>query len=74
LYRISGTYFYGHKNPSEKTFPDMVFPRPAWAEDGYDRSVPSSILQQGIINRVGGSAGGSSSNKRPLLTGFVVQR
>jgi hypothetical protein len=70
LYRISGTYYYAHRNPNPKTLPDMVFPRPAWALDAFDRSVPTSILQGGIIDS-GGKGGGKNKNNG-LLTGFVV--
>jgi hypothetical protein len=71
LYRISGTYFYGHRKPDPKTLPNMVFPRPAWCQDAFDRSVPASILKQGIIDG-GGKGGGKGGSNNGLLTGFVV--
>lgn len=33
LYRISGIYVYGHKNPSTNVFNYIAFGRPAWLED-----------------------------------------
>lgn len=33
LFRISGTYIFGLKDPSEETLVDTTFPRPPWAED-----------------------------------------
>lgn len=50
LYRISGTYVYGHKNPSSLTSDELVFPRPPWLKDEFARIVPHSIFQQGLID------------------------
>lgn len=43
LYRISGTYVYGHKNPDPLDLSSHVqFSRPAWMLDTFDRSLPTS--------------------------------
>jgi hypothetical protein len=49
LYRISGTYLYGKKNPSSQMTSDFLFPLPPWLEDVFDRTMPADRLQQGII-------------------------
>lgn len=33
MFRISGTYIYGLKDPSEETLIDTTFPRPPWVEE-----------------------------------------
>ena len=50
LYRISGTYVYGHKNPNKKTIRDVDFPRPPWLEDVFNRSMPDTRLTQNLAD------------------------
>ena len=41
LYRISGTYVYGHKNPDDFTPNNISFPCPPWMDpSGIDRTMP----------------------------------
>lgn len=63
LYRLSGVYVYGHKNPSAQISNNVVYPRPPWLEDVFDRTVPLNSFQQGLSNSVGSSSstGGSAS-------------
>jgi len=50
LYRISGTYVYGHTNPSARVFPDVVFTRPPWLADVFQRTLSQTNFQQNLIN------------------------
>ncbi len=50
LYRISGTYVYGHRNPSPTTINNINFARPPWLQDSFNRFVPADKLQQGLSN------------------------
>ena len=63
LYRISGTYVYGHKNPDADTVNNIIFPRPPWLQDSFDRSMPSSKLMKGLTEGLG-----VTSNKTQFLT------
>ena len=47
LYRISGTYVYGHKNPPD-VFDLVNFPRPPWMQDNFQRTVPSSAFEASL--------------------------
>jgi hypothetical protein len=43
LYRLSGVYIFGAKNPSAQITNDMNFPRPAWLNPaGVDRTLPAT--------------------------------
>ncbi len=52
LYRISGTYIYGHKNPSANVTDFIAFPRPPWMTDiGADkRTLKVGDLLQNVSN------------------------
>jgi len=52
LYRVSGTYVYGHKNPPANVTEDVCFPQPPWLLT-QDQTMPAGNVQQGIINIVG---------------------
>lgn len=54
LYRISGTYVYGCRNPSTAPVNDIQFGRPPWMEDNAPngREVPEQTLTQNLINIV----------------------
>jgi len=56
IYRISGTYVYGHRNPSPLTIQNIAFSRPPWLQDSFSRTMPANLLQQDIIN-IQGAAG-----------------
>lgn len=50
VYRISGTYVYGHKNPSNDVFDDVRYGRPPWADTtGVSRRVDSDSVAGGLI-------------------------
>ena len=50
LYRISGTYVYGCTDPSDDVFSDVVYPRPPWLIDAFDRFVQFGQFEEHIIN------------------------
>lgn len=57
LYSINGVYLYGRKNPSDSNiYRDVVFPLPPWMENRFTRTVPTSVLQKGIITLGTGGA------------------
>lgn len=56
VYRISGIYIYGCKLPADQVIKNVNYPRPAWIDDVFNRSIPTSALEQGLINIVGGAA------------------
>jgi hypothetical protein len=46
IYRISGTYVYGFKNPSKAT---MYYSRPPWMDKSVDCAVSDSQFKDGIL-------------------------
>ncbi len=50
LYRISGTYVYGHKKPHARLHQDVNFPYPPWLNKGINRQFPDGKLKHGIID------------------------
>lgn len=50
LYRISGTFTYGHKNPSDQTIKDINFSRPPWLTNDFDRTVTERDLEGSLID------------------------
>lgn len=58
IYRISGTYVYGHRNPSDNVTDFIVFPRPPWMTDvGADRrTLNTRDLLQNVSNLDSGSS------------------
>lgn len=50
VYRISGVYVYGHKNPSDDVFDDVQYPRPPWLDStGILRRVAEDAIIPGLI-------------------------
>lgn len=50
LYRITGTYIYGHKSPSDDVFDDVEYPRPPWLDSaGIQRRVAEGSVVDGLI-------------------------
>jgi hypothetical protein len=54
MYRISGTYVYGKKNPAgqtkaEELFEDVRYGRPPWANDNIIRKVDETKLENNLI-------------------------
>ena len=70
LYRISGTYVYGHRNPSGDVFRDIAFPRPPWLEDVFDRSMPDNLLEKGLSEAT--STGGAAAIVSPGMNARVI--
>lgn len=63
LYRISGTYYYGHKDPqAASTFDRMSFPRPPWLQDIDSRTVDDEMLETGLIDGSGGGGAGAGGD------------
>lgn len=58
LYRISGTYVYGHKNPASVTVSNINYARPPWLENSFVRNVPTSVLKQNLVNNTQQGQGG----------------
>jgi hypothetical protein len=49
IWRISGTYIYGHKRPDTTTINDATFPRAPWLKSGaFTRDVPVEKLTTGL--------------------------
>lgn len=66
LYRISGTYYYGHVDPQAATTWDrMSFPRPPWLLDVDSRTVDKNLLQKNISES--GSGSGGSGLDQPAI-------
>lgn len=49
LYRISGIYVYGHKNPPQAV---LSYGRPPWLQDVFDRTVVTTQLQGKLLDFV----------------------
>ena len=49
-YRISGTYYYGHKRPPSGITPAMCFPRPPWLSDTPSRFIDSTTIFEKFLN------------------------
>lgn len=43
-FRISGTYYYGHKRPTVDITKLMAFPKPPWIANFFNRTIPSNDL------------------------------
>lgn len=50
VWRISGTYVYGHVNPSLVCTDDIIFTRPPWLEDFVERNFPRELVVNGLID------------------------
>lgn len=57
-YRISGTYYYGHKKPPRNPLSAACWPRPPWLDDKITRTVPApeGFFEKNLINPVKGTA------------------
>ncbi len=69
LYRISGTYVYGCKNPPANVFEKVVYGRAPWLSDTLPngRNQPTALLRQNLINFVGGP------NQQGGLQGIMIK-
>lgn len=70
LYRLSGTYVYGHRRPHEATVRDVVYPMPPWLFGNFARTQPPSYYKDLIFLRAAGR--GSSSISTPGTGAGVV--
>ncbi len=52
LYSISGMYVYGCRKPDPDAYKNMIFPRPVWLQDVFERKITITDFEQGIINVV----------------------
>lgn len=50
LYRISGVYVYGHKNPNADVFKDAVFPLYPWVDQPGGRQMEGGDFKRGMID------------------------
>lgn len=49
IYRISGTYYYGHINPDSKTINNINYPRFPWYDSGtFSQTIDPDQLKQGL--------------------------
>jgi hypothetical protein len=53
IYRISGVYIYGHKNPNADVYRDAVFPIYPWVANSDGRQMLSSDFKKGLLDGVG---------------------
>jgi hypothetical protein len=60
IYRLTGTYVYGHLNPNASLAANVNFPRPPWLQDNFDRTLPGQYFEGNLMD--GGGTGGSSSS------------
>lgn len=58
IYRISGTYVYGAKNPATA---QPFYPRPPWLQDSLDRFVNTDRFVEDLKDYQGSNAGGGGS-------------
>lgn len=58
VYRISGTYVYGHRKPSVKALLDARVARQPWVEDRFVRRFTEKDFMKNVID--GGNTGPSS--------------
>lgn len=49
LYRLSGTYVYGHKKPDANTVLNLSFARPPWVDESLDRGLSTGLLTPDLI-------------------------
>lgn len=90
VWRLSGTYFFGHRNPGDGTaystsvFNIAQYPRAPWLDDGFTRNIPASALESALISWAGGGgqkaagsaqgAAGGGNNLTGIVGGGNAQR
>lgn len=65
LYRISGTYVYGHKNPGDDAFARVQFGLPPYLSDGAPPLFRQSAKKGGIMEGTATGGGGEPSPGDP---------
>ena len=58
IYRISGVYVYGRKNPADNVYEDAVFPVYPWIANTEGRQMLTSDLKKGLIDGGTNTTGG----------------
>jgi len=53
VYRISGTYVYGHQNPNLLINRNVYYPRPPWMQNRFARTVPDAAYETFVIDANG---------------------
>ena len=53
LFRLSGAYVYGHKNPGSSPLNKVTFPQPPWLNGTFPRTIPASALKKTIAEPAG---------------------
>lgn len=56
VYRISGCYVYGHRNPAILTYQNVTFPLKSWMQNSIDRTVPLSKITPNLLTAGVGSS------------------
>jgi hypothetical protein len=64
IYRLSGTFFYGHRDPNERTIRNINYPRSPFVVDAFDRTIVDGDLAQNLSN-IFSSAGGNNATIVP---------
>lgn len=67
VYRLSGTYFYGCRNPSAELREDISFPLPPWIQDVFSRTMNQGDFIPGVTDP---NQGG---NQEGLQDMFIVK-
>lgn len=49
IYRISGAYVYGHREPESDISANVAFGRPPWLTDDYTRTLSTADLTDGLL-------------------------
>lgn len=50
IYRISGTYVYGHRKPNDVTALNINFGRPPWVEDSFRRVLTTADFIKAVMD------------------------
>lgn len=63
LYRLTGTYVYGHKNPKSSLAQNVLIPRLPWVKDGvFQTTILPSNLDNTLLTPQGGGGGSSQAS------------
>lgn len=72
MYRMSGVYVYGHRNPSTNIFNDVAFPIPPFLDDtSFTRTITNSDLDSSIADDSGVT--GFTALNGQNLDGFITR-
>lgn len=71
IYRVSGVYIYGHKNPDPDIYKNAVFPLYPWVGNGNDRQMSQSNIIKGMMDLPGGQG---NNDGRQLGNTVAVQQ